>query len=362
MGWSFTLGSIRGTAVKVHFTFLLLLAWYALKGYRFGGAEQAMWMVILLLALFACVLLHEFGHITMAARFGVRTPDVILLPIGGLARLERIPEQPRQEFLIALAGPAVTLAIIIVLGLVIDVRGPAVVDLVLTGNARNLREMLFAVNVWLLGFNLLPAFPMDGGRVLRALLARRMGLPRATRIAATIGQTAAAVAAVWAFLFSQNYMLGLVAVFVFLGAAAEAQAVEQRETLKGLTVEKLMVRQFRALPFYSTLAQATDMLLAGEQREFPVIDTGGRVVGLLGRDGLIRGLAERGSESSVGDAMATNLPIVGPLDGFERAIQALRESGLSALPVRDEEGRLLGLLTMDNINDMLLIRRARRTD
>src|SRR5215212_10940426 len=153
MRWSYTIGRIAGTAIKVHVTFLLLVGWWALMGYQAAGPSGAVSAALSLLALFACILLHEFGHILMARRFGVRTPDVILLPIGGVARLERIPDVPRQELLIALAGPAVTLAIIVVLYAVLRLSGSPVGLAQLTPDGPFLAQLM-AVNTYLLLFNL----------------------------------------------------------------------------------------------------------------------------------------------------------------------------------------------------------------
>src|SRR5262245_32654129 len=188
MRWSYRIGSVAGTDIKVHVTFLLLLGWFAFEAYAAGGTAAALDTTLFILALFACVTLHEFGHIFMARRFGVRTPDVILLPIGGVARLERIPEDPRQELLIAIAGPLVTLLIAGVLYFGLRAVGSPAPLLPPNVESGSFAARIMAVNVLLLGFNLIPAFPMDGGRVLRALLSTRIGLVRATRAAATVGQ------------------------------------------------------------------------------------------------------------------------------------------------------------------------------
>lgn len=356
MNWSFRIGRILGTEIKVHLTFLLLLVWFWIVQYQDGGRETALIETGFLLALFLCVVLHEFGHILMARRFGVRTPDVILLPIGGVARLERMPEEPRQELLIALAGPAVTLVIALVLYGYLTVTGTGPTPLPDGLESGGLASRLMWVNGFLLGFNLLPAFPMDGGRVLRALLATRMGLARATRIAATIGQGLAMVLGVIG-LFG-NVMWVLIAVFVFLGAAQEAAAVETRMAGRGLRVDQIMVTRFEAIPVHARLRTAVDMLLAGDQREFPVVDNEGHVEGLLTRESLIKGLTERGPESTVGEAMLSPVPFVALGLDFETAFQQLRASGLSALPVLDGAGRLVGLLTNDNISELILVRRA----
>ena len=356
MGWTITIGRVAGTEIKVHLTFFILVVFWGMAGYEQAGTTGAIAACLMLFALFACVLLHEFGHILMARRFGVRTPDVILLPIGGVARLERIPDEPRQELLIALAGPAVTLGIVLLLygALALGGDAPRLGELDPDGP---FLETLTRVNLYLLVFNLFPAFPMDGGRVLRALLASRLGLATGTRIAARFGQICAVVAGLYGLIAGEP-LLALVALFVFLGAGAEAAAVETRVAGLGLTVEQMMVTDFRTIPVYAPLSQAVALLLAGEQREFPVVDNLGRVEGMLTRDGLIRGISERGTTSTVGEAMTAQVDAVSPRLGFQEALQRLRTSGLPALPVVDGNGRLMGLLTLDNITDLLLIRRA----
>lgn len=357
MGWTITMGRVAGTEIKIHLTFFILVAFWAMAGYQQGGPPGAVAACLLLFALFACVLLHEFGHILMAGRFGVRTPDVILLPIGGIARLQRIPDEPKQELLIALAGPAVTLAIVLVLYALLAVGGnpPRFGELDPDGP---FLETLMRVNFYLLVFNLFPAFPMDGGRVLRALLASKMGLLAGTRIAARFGQASAVVAGLYG-LSAGEPLLALVSLFVFLGAGAEAAAVETRAAGEGLNVSRMMVTRFQAIPVHATLSDAVELLLSGEQREFPVVDNLGRVEGLLTRDNLIKGISQRGPSSTVGEAMTAQVQSVSPGLGFQEALDRLRSSGLPALPVVDESGRLVGLLTLDNITDLLLVRRAR---
>ena len=356
MQWSYRIGRIAGTDIKVHVTFLLLVGWWALIGYSQGGPTGALTSALALLALFACVLLHEFGHILMARRFGVRTPDVILLPIGGVARLERIPDEPRQELLIALAGPAVTLAIAVVLYVVLRLGGSAAQVGELTEHQPFLAQLV-TINVYLLLFNLIPAFPMDGGRVLRAILASRLGMVRGTRIAASLGQSLAVVGGLYGLTRSQP-LLVLVAFFVFIGANAEASAVETRAAGQGLQVRQMMVTNFRTVPIHATLSQAVELLLSGEQREFPVLDNLGRTEGILTRDNLIKGLSQRGPGSIVADSMTANVPTVSPNLSFQDALDRLRESRLPALPVVDPAGGLVGLLTLDNITDLLLVKRA----
>jgi Zn-dependent protease len=357
MKWVYTIGRIGGTEVKVHLTFVLFLAWWAVGGYQQGGTAGALAAALWLLAVFGCILLHEFGHIFMARRFGVRTPDVILLPIGGVARLERIPDEPKQELLIALAGPAVTAAIALILYAIIRLSGDDAGLGDLSPN-RPFLSLLMNVNVYLLLFNLIPAFPMDGGRVLRALLASRMGLVRGTRVAAMLGQILATLGGLYG-ITTGHPLLVLVAFFVFLGASAEAQAVETRAAGDGLQVSQMMVTDFRTIPVHATLGDAVDLLLSGEQREFPVVDNGGRIEGILTRDNLIRGLSKLGPAASVAEAMTPGVPLVSPTAGFQEALERLRSSRLPALPVVDPAGALIGLLTSDNITDLLLVQRAR---
>lgn len=357
MGASFRIGRIAGTEIKVHVTFLLLVAWYAWSAWHQGGTAAAVESVGFLLALFGCILAHEFGHILMARHYGVRTPDVILLPIGGMARLERIPEQPRQELLIALAGPLVTLVIAAGLAGVLSAAGVPLSFRAFVAADQPFIPTLMWVNVGLLAFNLLPAFPMDGGRVLRALLAGRLGFERATRIAARVGQGVAVVLGVLGLY--GNAMLVLIAVFVFLGAGAEASMVERRSLARGVTVGDMMVTRFDTIAIHAPLSQAVSLLLATEQREFPVVDNLGRLEGLLTRDNLIHGLSVRGPASTVAEAMTPSVPAVPTSLPFDEALVELRRTGLPALPVTDLGGALVGLLTLDNITDLLLLRQVR---
>lgn len=356
MRWSYRIIRIAGTDVKVHVTFLLLLGFLGLQGYQSGGTPGAVENLSFILGVFLCVLLHEFGHIFMARHFGVRTPDVILLPIGGVARLERMPDEPRQEFLIALAGPAVTLAIAGGLYGYLRIQGlhPALLAATLVGS---LSVTLMQVNVFLLLFNLIPAFPMDGGRVLRSLLAMRIGLPRATRIAASIGQVVAVILGLTG-LYLNAYMLVFIAFFVFIGAGSELNAVEMKTAGLGVRVGDMMMTRFQVIPVHARLEQAVRMLLDADQKEFPVVDNEGRIEGILSRDNLIAGLSQRGPQSTVQEAMTPRVPALHPAQGFDEAVHRLRGSGVPALPVLDDSGHLVGLLSLENVAELVLVRRA----
>ncbi|HEU4763967.1 MAG TPA: site-2 protease family protein [Gemmatimonadales bacterium] len=364
MGWSFRIGRLWGTELKVHVTFLLLLAYVAYLGYSAGGGPTAVTSVVFILGVFACVVLHEFGHARMAARFGIRTPDIILLPIGGVARLERVPEDPRQELLIAVAGPAVTFVLAALAWVGLRLTHAPVPETDAPVTATTFLAMVFQVNLYLLLFNLIPAFPMDGGRVLRALLARRLGFPRATVIAARIGRFIAVIFALVG-LFGlppanqPNGILVLIALFVWLGATSEANAVAFRSVGAELTAEQVMVRRFDTLPAWAPLERAVELLLSTDQREFPVLDAGGRLAGLLTRDHLVLGLHRFGPSAEVKQVMSPHVPVLAPAVPFPAALEALLASRLPALPVVDANGTVVGLFSKDNVADLLLVRRSR---
>src|SRR5689334_10128476 len=294
MGWSIDIGRIGGTTVRLHVTFILFLGWIFIASWVSGGADAAWRGLAFMILLFACVLAHEFGHILTARRFGVPTPDVTLLPIGGVARLERIPEKPIEELLIALAGPAVN----VVIGLVLITFAGANLhgqDLAAVESARiSMVDRLAAVNLFLALFNMIPAFPMDGGRVLRALLAIRLGHVRATEIAASIGQV---VAFLLGFLgLFGNPLLIFIAIFVYLAASSEAQLVAMRAMSRDVPVSAAMMTQIARLAPQAHIDEAVNTLLQTSQSEFPVADADGRLVGVLGRADMIRALKQLGPD------------------------------------------------------------------
>src|SRR5215207_1294097 len=244
MGGSFKVGRAFGIDIKIHWTFLLLLVFFAFLGYRdSGSAVGALVTAAVVVVLFFCVLLHEFGHSLVAQRLGLEVPDITLLPIGGLARLKRLPDRPIDEVKIATAGPLVNfvlaplfLGVALLLGADLSGVSGGLVGVDSLGGAF---AVLALLNLVLAVFNLIPAFPMDGGRVLRGLLATRLGPVRATDISSTIGQGFAVVFILFGF-FSNNFLLAIVGFFVFLGASGEAQLVRQREQMRGLTVSDVM--------------------------------------------------------------------------------------------------------------------------
>jgi len=346
MTWSLPLGSVAGIRLQVHFTFLALLAWMVVKGWRQGDLSG----VPFFLGLFGCVLLHELGHALMARRFGIKTSDITLLPIGGVARLERMPEDPRQELWVALAGPAVNVGIAAVLFAVLGGQLPPAEKL----GAGSLLERLLLANITLFFFNLLPAFPMDGGRVLRALLATRMPYTRATQTAATVGQV---MAVLFGFVgFFANPLLIFIALFVWIGAAQEASMAQMKSALGGIPVRAAMLTDFQVIKSGDGLDRAVDLILAGSQMDFPVLE-GEAVVGVLTRDDLLQALARK-QDLAVGAIMRTDIVTVEANAMLAGALERRSESACRTMPVL-HGGRLVGLLTMDNVGEFLSIQAAR---
>ena len=356
MSWSLNIGRVAGTVVRVHLTFLLFLAWIFAASYASGGAATAWDSLIFMVLLFLCVLLHEFGHIFTARAFGVPTPYVTLLPIGGVAQLERIPEEPWEEFLIAIAGPLVNVviaaALVYLFGAELQTRAAAAVDNV----GIPLVDRLASVNLFLALFNMIPAFPMDGGRVLRALLASRFGYVRATEIAASIGQFVAFALGFIGLMY--NPILIFIAIFVYLAASSEAHMVALRAASRGVPVTYAMMTQFATLSPHAHVDEAVQTLLQTSQSEFPVVDDFGKPVGVLGRADLIRAIKTRGADARVSDAMTAELPTVSHRVTLEQAFKLLQQKSAPAVGITDAAGKLAGLVTGETIAEMMMLQEA----
>jgi len=355
MKWSWKIGKFAGIGVYMHATFLLLLGWVAFVHWQDGRNLGAVISgLAFVLALFVCVVAHEYGHALTARRYGIKTREITLLPIGGVARLERMPDDPRQELWVALAGPAVNVVIAGALFTLLLVTG-GLVPLDQVGVERgSFLERLMIVNLFLAGFNMLPAFPMDGGRVLRAVLARRMEYTRATQVAANVGQGMAFLFG-FAGLFG-NPMLLFIAFFVWIGAAQESTAVQMKYALGGIPVARAMLTDFRTLQPLDSLARAAELILAGSQHDFPVVD-GGRVAGVLTRADLIGALSAQNMKKPVADVMQREFQVADSSDMLEAAMERLQACACRTLPVV-HDGRLVGLVTMDNIGEFVLIHAA----
>lgn len=354
MKWSFKILRLWGIDVYVHVTFLLLVGLMGLQdGLREGNVGAAVRGALAYVVLFLCVLFHEYGHALAARRYGIRTHDITLLPIGGIARLERLPEEPRQELVVALAGPLVN---VIIAGALLAGMALTGTPLLPTGVATaTLAHTLLFVNVSLVLFNLLPAFPMDGGRVLRALLAMKLEPVRATQLAARVGRVMAVVFGIVA-LTSQQWVLLLIAVFVWIGAGNEAQAMASRSFLHRVPVARAMLTNFEALSPADSLARAIQLILAGSQQDFPVLEQG-RAVGVLGRAELFAELARRGDQVPVASVMASPALVVDAAEPLEEAALKLQASG-APIAVVEQAGQVVGLVTLENLGEFLLIQQA----
>lgn len=355
MKWSLKLGSFAGIGVYLHWTFMLLIGWIFLAHLGAGKTTtEALTGVSFILALFFCVVLHEFGHALTAKRFGVNTRDITLLPIGGVARLERIPDKPMQEFWVAIAGPAVNAMIAAVLFLVLLLSGRS--HEMTRGMEGGFLVHLMWVNLFIGAFNLLPAFPMDGGRVLRSLLAVRIGRRRATAIAANIGQMMAIVFGIFGLFHFHNPFLVIIAVFVYLGAQGEADHVETESLLEGLRVRDAMMSRFRALSAHDTLGKAVEELLAGSQQDFPVLEDG-KFLGILRRNDLVKALTNGPDVVGVGEVMWRACRPVDENDILSTTLETMAANQNATLPVTSG-GRIVGLLTLENIGELIMVNTA----
>ncbi len=361
MKWSWKLGQVAGIGIFVHWTFLLLIAWVIFLA-RGGGVAGIATIILFVLVVFACIVAHELGHALTARRFGIRTRDITLLPIGGLARLERMPENPTQELWVALAGPAVNVVIALGLYLVALWMGVAAsISLgLLSGVFRvggDLVGALMLVNVFLAGFNLVPAFPMDGGRVLRALLARKLEYVQATQIAASIGQVLAIAFGIVGLFKGYPFWL-FIALFVYLGAEQEAHMAQVRSVLRGVPIREAMMTRFRALSQDDPLASVVDELLAGQQQDFPVMDQD-QIVGMLTRSDLVAAIAQGKQDVPIADVMRRDCRTVDEAEMLDHTFQQMREGECTTLPVL-REGRLVGLVTLENVGEWMMIQSALR--
>lgn len=357
MRWSIKIARVAGIDVKIHITFILFLLWIWIMYYKVGGVEVATDGVILVLALFGCVLLHEFGHALAGRAFGINTPDITLLPIGGVARMLKMPDKPWQELIVALAGPSVN---IIIAGFLIFVLGhtASIGDIENLDNPKyGLLPKLASVNIVLALFNMIPAFPMDGGRVLRALLAMAINYRKATQIAAGIGQALAFVFALIGLFW--NPMLIFIALFVYLGAAQEVTIAQMKEITPDVSVSEAMMTHLLTLKEDSTLDDAIDALLKTSQHEFPVLDNDGFVLGVLTRDDMISALKNNQSNAPVVEFMRRDLPLLSLYDPLEEAYRKMQECSCPALPVVDDTGRFVGLITPENVGEFFMVRSLR---
>jgi Zn-dependent protease len=350
--WSLKIATVAGIPIRLHWTFILFMAWLGLLA---NQAPDFAPVALLIPALFVCVLLHELGHALTAKHYGIRTRDITLYPIGGVAMIVGRPTPP-QEFWIAVAGPAVNVVIAGILGLshwAVLGSGPHFQTEIKSGP---FLHNLFSVNIMLAVFNLIPAFPMDGGRVLRALLAMRMPLYRATWIAGRLGQF---IAIGFGFfgLWIGHLILLLIAIFVYLGAEQEMMATLGYSLVSGRKVRDAMMTNFRTISHSDTLETVSKILLEGSQQDFPVT-LGDEVLGLLTRDDLIRGIMSGEREAYVGGHMRREFRRLSPEDPLELALEGFASRDRGAILVMDGD-RLIGMVTPDNLAEFMMLEHAR---
>ncbi len=354
MSWSFKLLSVNGIPIRIHITFLLVMVWAAYNGFTLNRADRVQgvaFMVALMLLLFLCVLLHELGHSLVAQLFGVHVADITLWPLGGLARIARMPQRPYQEFVMTAAGPAMNILVALVLSLAaVAWFGPdemlaliaspwLLYDLIGDMSIESLWLVLIANNVLLAFFNLVPAFPLDGGRMLRAMLAAVISYRSATSIAAAIGQSLALLLGM-AALLAGDLFLAAIALFVFFGAWQEREEVRTRVNLHGFTVRQAMQPVGMRLHPMQTLSDVAGRIVNSSQEAFLVVDDD-RLVGLLMRPDLLRALRKAGPTATVGHAMRREILRFAPGDPLIRASERL---GRGADGVVVEAGQVVGTL------------------
>ena len=359
MGNSIRLFRVKGIDIRVHITFPLILIWAAIQfGWLNGlGFDGAVFGIVVTLLLFSIVVLHELGHSIAALNYGVPVKQIVLLPIGGVAQLARIPEKPIQEFVIAIAGPLVNMILAVILAFIAPLAGFNLTMGNLSSNFEALTRAsmssvfayIFISNLFLAVFNLLPAFPMDGGRVLRAILASRMSYPRATAIAVTIGQGLAWLLGLYGFL-GGGFFLVLIAIFIFVGASQEGQLVQLRSVLQGLNVEQAYSRHAQTLDPDDTLKDVVDLTLNSFQADFPICD-GTNLVGIITHSRLVQALNTYPQDTPVKQVMVEDIPSVEPSEGLFEVQKRFAELGVDALPVVDQ-GSFVGVITSKDISEV----------
>lgn len=354
--WSLYLVTIAGIPIYLHFTFILLLVFVGF--WEISRHQQIFGGVLFIICVFASVALHELGHALVAKRFGIKTDDIVLYPIGGVARLRSMGEG-FQEFWIAIAGPCVNVVIAFAIWLALRLTGHWVpLEQLANENANfwtstGFWQNVAMVNIVLLVFNLIPAFPMDGGRVLRAILARKLPKEKATGIAAKIGQGMAILFMLFGFLGGNPFLM-FIGFFVFVAAGQEFAATRSAALLAGKHARDAMITHFDILSHGDSLGKAADLLLSTDQQEFPVMG-GSEVLGILGRRALVQGLVTHGRDHYVAEVMDRDFPRMRPEDDLQSVYERMRISQGAPVLIFDGSNRLVGYINNENLMEYLLI-------
>ncbi|MFC1631974.1 site-2 protease family protein [Candidatus Omnitrophota bacterium] len=359
MRGSIKLFTLFGIAIRIHLTFLLLpLIVFITFSQEYGGYIYGLRGIFVVFLVFCCVVFHELSHSLQARRFGIGVEQIILLPIGGIAGMKSIPEKPSEEFKISLAGPAFNIILAIVLFLpAYYLLGPE--NLFRPGVETWIRTFAYAfwINIMLAIFNLLPAFPMDGGRILRAFLASRMEYVKATRIAVGFGHTFAVLFGFWG-LTSFNPILIIIAFFIFMAASSEGMQVELRSTLGRFSVKDVLPEQFTSITSVSPLSQVLSLTLHSHQEDFPVVDEG-RLVGLLTRADIILAVQQAGMQQLTRNVMKKEFPVVQLSDSLTKAHKLMEQWRIKAVPVINR-GQVIGIISLEDISRAYLLMSGRR--
>ncbi|TDE53016.1 site-2 protease family protein [Flavobacterium sp. GT3P67] len=355
MKGSFKLGKVAGIGIFIHWTFTLLILFIIFMNYKSGqNATQIIWSVVFILCIFITVLLHELGHALAAKNYNIKTKDITLLPIGGLARLERIPEKPLEELIVAFAGPLVNITLAFITGIFItipDTSQHLMAELSNGVNANNFFLNFFLVNFWLAIFNLIPAFPMDGGRILRALLSFKLQRHVATRISARIGQLLAMGFIIFGFFTSP--ILIFIGIFVIIGAQVEADYTESKFLLKGFKVHTVIMKQYLTIDANDIVKTAVELVLDSQNKNF-LITENGIPVGTLNRDQIIMALSKKGDDEFIYNVMDRNLVYLDS-DSLLENVFELIQLNKSRLMLVMENNKVVGVLDVENLMELLLI-------
>ncbi len=357
--YSLNLGKPFGIKVSIHWTFLLLIAWIVFITLRQGlGAVQVLMHILFVLTLFVCVVLHEFGHSLTAIKLGGKVKSITLLPIGGMANITEMPEKPKDEFLVSAAGPMVNIVIAgilwVYLGLFHTVDAEAMEFESIT--ASNFPVILLAANIFIVAFNLIPAFPMDGGRLFRSALSIYMSRMKATRIAKDIGQVFAIIF-IFAGLFLNPFLI-VIGFFIFLGAKGEYEMMKYQDILKNYIVEDILQTDYEKIDAEDSLGEAADKLMHISDNGFVVI-SGGDYAGILTKNNLIKGLSVHGKKGRIKDVMSENIKSTSPDTTLFDAFKNMQQNKYDMIPVFDKD-KFKGILNLDNINEFFMIQKAIR--
>jgi Zn-dependent protease/predicted transcriptional regulator len=355
MKGSFKLGKIAGIGLFIHWTFSLLILFIVYVNYKAGqNLTQILWSILFILCIFITVLMHELGHALTAKNFGIKTKDITLLPIGGLARLERLPEKPSEELMVAFAGPFVNIVLAFITSLFITLPNTPeemVAQLENGVNAGNFFLNFYLVNIVLAVFNLIPAFPMDGGRVLRAILSYKLERHHATKIAARIGQV---LALGFIFLgFFSNPFLIFIGIFVFMGAQIESEYTETKYMLKGYKVRDVIMKQYPTIDYNETLEMAVKLMLDSQNKHFLVTENG-IPMGTLNREQIIEALSKKEDETELSSIMDRELILL-QADALLEDVFELVYKNKSTLMLVMENNQLIGTLDTENLLEFILI-------